>query len=116
MTCTIYHNPKCSTSRKVLDKIREQGVAPKIIEYLKTPPTRDQLAELFKKMKSPVREILRRKGTPFDELGLDDPKWTDDELIDFIVEHPILLNRPVVVTKKGAKLCRPPETVLDLLE
>ena len=115
MSCTIYHNPKCSTSRKVLNAIREEGVEPEIIEYLKTPPTRSQLVRLIKGMQVPVRELLRRKGTPFEELGLDDPKWTDDELIDFIVEHPILLQRPVVVTKKGVKLCRPPETVLELL-
>ena len=111
----IYHNPKCGTSRNVLALIRENGVEPQIIDYLKTPPGRDRLAELIAAMGQPVRELLRRRGTPYDELGLDDDKWSEDELIDFMVAHPILMNRPVVVTPKGTKLCRPAETVLELL-
>lgn len=115
MAITIYHNPKCGTSRNTLAMIRESGEEPEVIEYLKTPPGRDRLVALIAEMGIPVRELLRQKGTPYDELGLDDPKWTDDQLIDFIVEHPILMNRPVVVSPKGAKLCRPSEEVIDLL-
>jgi arsenate reductase len=115
MTITIYHNPKCGTSRNTLAMIQQSGVEPEVIEYLKTPPTREKLVELIAAMDIAPRDLLRRKGTPYDELGLDDPKWSDDELIDFMVAHPILMNRPVVVTPLGAKLCRPSETVLDIL-
>ncbi len=115
MTITIYHNPKCGTSRNVLALMRESGEEPEIIEYLKTPPTRKRLAELIAAMGVPVREVLRRKGTPYEELGLDDPKWTDKALIDLMVEQPILINRPIVVTEKGVRLCRPADVVLDLL-
>ena len=112
---TIYHNPACGTSRNVLALIRNSGVEPKVIEYLKTPPSRAQLVDLLARMGMPVRDLLRRKGTPFDELGLDDPKWTDDQLIDRMLTHPILIDRPIVVTPLGVKLCRPSETVLDIL-
>lgn len=116
MAVTIYHNPKCGTSRNTLAMIRASGVEPEVIEYLKNPPSRARLVELIAAMKIPVRDLLRRKGTPYDELGLDDPKWSDDELIDFMIEHPILMNRPIVVTDKGVRLCRPSEQVLDLLD
>ena len=115
MTITIYHNPKCGTSRNVLTMIRTSGEAPVVIEYLKTPPTRERLKELIAAMGIPVRALLREKGTPYAELELGDPKWTDDQLIDFMIAHPILINRPIVVTPKGVKLCRPSETVLDIL-
>jgi len=116
MSVTIYHNPKCGTSRNTLAMIRQAGGEPEVIEYLLTPPGRDKLVELISAMGIPVRDVLRRKGTPYDELGLDDLKWTDDQLIDFMVEHPILMNRPIVVTQKGTRLCRPSETVLELLD
>ena len=112
---TIYHNPACGTSRNVLALIRNSGVEPRVIQYLKAPPSRAELEDLIARMGIPVRELLRRKGTPHDELGLDDPKWTDAELIDRMLEHPILINRPIVVTPLGVKLCRPSETVLDIL-
>jgi arsenate reductase len=112
---TIYHNPACGTSRNTLALIRSNGVEPTVIEYLRTPPDRATLRALLAAMKIPVRELLRQKGTPYDELGLSDPKWTDDELIDFIVSNPILMNRPVVHTPLGTALCRPAEKVLDLL-
>ena len=115
MSITIYHNPKCGTSRNTLAMIREAGVEPEVIEYLKTPPSRNMLVDLIARMGIPVRDLLRQKGTPHDELGLGDDKWTDDELIDFMMEHPILINRPVVVTEKGVRLCRPSEAVMDLL-
>lgn len=115
MTVTIYHNPKCGTSRNVLAMIRESGEEPEVIEYLKTPPGRDRLVEIIAATGLPVRNILRQKGTPHDELGLGDPKWTDDELIDFMVAHPILMNRPIVVTPLGTALCRPSEKVLEIL-
>ena len=115
MTVTIFHNPTCGTSRNVLALIRHAGIAPEIVEYLKTPPTRETLARLVAAMGIPVRGLLREKGTPYAELGLDDPKRTDDELLDAIVQHPILMNRPVVVTPLGTRLCRPSETVLALL-
>jgi arsenate reductase len=115
MTVTIYHNPKCGTSRNVLALIRESGVEPEVIEYLRTPPSRKRLVELIKASGLSVRDVLRRKGTPYDELGLDDPKWTDAQLIDLMLEHPILINRPIVATPKGVRLCRPAETVLELL-
>lgn len=115
MKVTIYHNPNCGTSRNTLAMIREAGVEPRVIEYLKTPPSRDELVDLIQKLEVPVRTILREKGTPYAELGLADEKWSDDQLIDFIIEHPILMNRPIVVTEKGVRLCRPSELVLDLL-
>jgi len=115
VSVTIYHNPDCGTSRNTLAMIRQSGVEPTIIEYLKTPPTRERLVALIKAMDIPVRALLREKGTPFHELALDDPKWSDDELIDQMLAHPILINRPIVVTPKGVKLCRPSEAVLDLL-
>ena len=116
MSVTIYHNPDCSTSRNTLAVIRQSGEEPEVIEYLKTPPSRARLVELIKAMGIPVRALLREKGTPYAELGLADPKWTDDELIDLMLKHPILINRPIVVTPKGVRLCRPSEAVLDLLE
>lgn len=115
MTITIYHNPACGTSRNTLAMIRQSGQEPEVIEYLKTPPSRAKLIELIAAMGISPRELLRRKGTPYDELGLDDPKWSDGELIDFMIAHPILINRPIVVTPLGAKLCRPSEAVLDIL-
>ena len=115
MSVTIYHNPKCGTSRNTLAMIRQAGIEPEIVEYLKTPPGREKLVALIAAMDIPVRDLLRRKGTPYDELGLGEDRWTDDQLIDFIVEHPILMNRPVVVSEHGAALCRPSEKVIDLL-
>ena len=115
MAIIIYHNPACGTSRNTLAMIRQSGAEPEVIEYLKTPPTRERLVELIKAMGIAPRDLLRRKGTPYDELGLDDAKWTDDQLIDFMIAHPILINRPIVVTPKGTKLCRPSEAVLDIL-
>lgn len=112
---TIYHNPACGTSRNVLGLIRNAGIEPTVVEYLKTPPSRAELVDLIQRMGIPVRDVLRRKGTPYDALGLDDPKWTDDQLIDFMLQHPILINRPIVVTPLGVKLSRPSETVLDIL-
>jgi arsenate reductase (glutaredoxin) len=112
---TIYHNPACGTSRNTLALIRNSGEEPRVIEYLKTPPSRDELTRLIAAMGLPVRDVLRRKGTPCDELKLDDPTWSDDQLIDFMVQHPILINRPIVVTPLGTKLCRPSEAVLDIL-
>ncbi len=116
MTVTIYHNPECGTSRNTLAMIRQSGEEPTVIEYLKTPPTREKLKELIAAMRIPVRALLREKGTPYKELGLDDSKWTDDQLLDFMMAHPILINRPIVVTQKGVRLCRPSEAVVDLLE
>ena len=115
MTVTIYHNPACGTSRNTLALIRQSGEEPEVIEYLKTPPSRERLVELIGAMGITPRALLRRKGTPYDELGLDDPKWSDDEIIDFMLAHPILINRPIVVTPKGVRLCRPSETVLEIL-
>ena len=112
---TIYHNPACGTSRNTLALLRHAGIEPEVIEYLKTPPSKGQLKALIRAMNISVRDLLRRKGTPYDELQLDDPKWTDDELLDFIGQHPILMNRPVVVTARGTRLCRPSEAVLELL-
>jgi arsenate reductase (glutaredoxin) len=112
---TIYHNPACGTSRNVLAMIREAGFEPEVIQYLKTPPSKEKLRELVAKMGISVRELLREKGTPFEELGLADPKWSDDQLLDFIIQYPILMNRPVVVAPSGTKLCRPSETVRELL-
>jgi arsenate reductase len=116
MSITIYHNPSCGTSRNTLAMIRASGEEPEVIEYLKTPPDRARLIALIQAMGISVRSLLREKGTPYAELGLADPKWSDDELIDFMLKHPILINRPIVVTAKGTKLCRPSEAVLDLLE
>ena len=116
MTVTMYHNPSCGTSRNTLAMIRQCGEEPEIIEYLKNPPNRARLVELIKAMGIGVRALLREKGTPYAELGLADSKWSDDQLIDFMLAHPILINRPIVVTAKGVRLCRPSELVLDLLE
>jgi arsenate reductase len=116
MTVTIYHNPACGTSRNTLAMIRATGAEPVIIEYLNTPPTRETLQDLVQRMGVPLRAILRQKGTPYAELGLDDPTLSDDALLDAIEAHPILINRPIVVTPKGVRLCRPSETVLELLE
>jgi len=112
---TIFHNPACGTSRNVLAMIRNSGVEPTIVNYLKTPPGRAKLVDLVAAMGITVRDLLRRKGTPYDELKLDDPSWTDDQLLDFMVAHPILMHRPIVVTPLGTRLCRPSETVLDIL-
>lgn len=112
---TIYHNPKCGTSRNTLALIRHSGAEPRVIEYLKTPPTRAELKRLIDAMAIPVRALLREKGTPYAELKLDDPKWSDEQLLDFMLEHPILINRPIVVTPLGTKLCRPSEAVLEIL-
>lgn len=112
---TIYHNPACGTSRNTLAMIRNSGDEPKVIFYLETPPGRDELIGLIKAMGISVRELLRKKGTPYEELGLDDPTWTDEELIDFMWMSPILMNRPIVVTPLGTRLCRPSEFVLDIL-
>jgi arsenate reductase len=115
MTVTIYHNPECGTSRNTLAMIRQSGEEPEVIEYLKTPPSREKLVELIAAMGITPRQLLREKGTPYPELGLGDPKWSDDELIDFMLAHPILINRPIVATPKGTRLCRPSEAVLDIL-
>jgi arsenate reductase (glutaredoxin) len=115
MTITIYHNPDCGTSRNTLAMIRQSGEEPNVIEYLKTPPSREKLVELIAAMGMAPRELLREKGTPYAELGLADPKWSDDELIDFMLAHPILINRPIVVTPLGVRLARPSEAVLDIL-
>ncbi len=112
---TIYHNPACGTSRNTLALIRNAGVEPTVIEYLRTPPDRATLQDLLRRMEMKPRALLREKGTPFAELGLDAPHWTDDELIDQMLAHPILINRPIVVTPWGVKLCRPSEVVLDIL-
>ncbi|RZS86622.1 arsenate reductase (glutaredoxin) [Pigmentiphaga kullae] len=112
---TIYHNPACGTSRNTLAMIRNSGEEPTVIEYLNEPPSRETLARLISDAELTVREALRVKGTPYDELGLDDPKWTDEQLLDFIGKHPILMNRPFVVTPLGTRLCRPSEAVLDIL-
>ena len=114
-TVTIYHNPDCGTSRNVLALIRNSGEEPTVIEYLKTPPDRATLMVLIAAMGVSARAVLREKGTPYAELGLGDPQWGDDRLIDFMLQHPILINRPIVVTPLGTRLCRPSETVLDIL-
>jgi arsenate reductase (glutaredoxin) len=115
MTITIYHNPDCGTSRNTLALIRNSGEEPVIIEYLKTPPSRDELVGLIGRMGIRARDLLRQKGTPYGELGLDNPTLTDDQLIDAMMAHPILINRPIVVAPMGVKLCRPSEAVLDIL-
>ncbi|MGX9179546.1 arsenate reductase (glutaredoxin) [Mesorhizobium sp. BHbdii] len=115
MTITIYHNPGCGTSRNTLAIIRQSGEEPDVIEYLKNPPSRERLVELIKATGMTPRELLREKGTPYAELNLGDPKWTDDEIVDFMLAHPILINRPIVVTPLGTMLARPSEAVLDIL-
>jgi arsenate reductase len=115
MDVIIYHNPDCGTSRNTLAMIRNAGIEPHVIEYLKTPPTRLLLRQLIARMGVAVRDVIREKGTPYKELGLDDPSLTDDQLLDAMMAHPILINRPIVVTPKGVRLCRPSEAVLDLL-
>jgi len=115
MTIIIYHNPDCGTSRNTLAMIRQSGDNPDVIEYLKTPPSRERLIELLAAMNMTPRQLLREKGTPYGDLGLADPKWSDDELIDIMLAHPILINRPIVVTPLGVMLARPSEAVLDIL-
>lgn len=112
---TIYHNPTCATSRNTLAMIRNSGQEPLIIEYLQTPPDRAILMKLITQMNIPVRDVLRQKGTPYDELQLGKPTWTDEQLLDFMLQHPILINRPIVVTPLGTRLCRPSEAVLEIL-
>jgi len=112
---TIFHNPACGTSRNTLALIRNSGQEPQVIEYLKTPPSKETLRELLAAMNMAPRALLRKKGTPYEELGLEDAKWTDEQLIDFMLAHPILINRPIVVTPLGTRLCRPSEEVLDIL-
>jgi arsenate reductase len=112
---TIYHNPDCGTSRNTLALIRNAGIEPAVIEYLKTPPDRAILQSLIRRLGCRPRDLLREKGTPYVELGLSDPRWTDDEIIDQMLAHPILINRPIVITPWGVKLCRPSESLLDIL-
>jgi arsenate reductase len=116
MSVTIYHNPACGTSRNTLAMIRQSGEEPQVIEYLKNPPSRERLIELIGAMGISVRALLREKGTPYAELGLADATWSDDQLLDFMLAHPILINRPIVVSAKGTRLCRPSEAVLELLD
>ena len=115
MTITIFHNPACGTSRNTLAMIRNSGDEPVIVEYLKTPPTRAELVALIAAIGLPVRDVMRRKEALYAKLELDEPEWSDDQLIDFVLEHPILLERPIVVTPLGTRLCRPSEAVLDIL-
>ena len=115
MAVTIWHNPKCGTSRKVLAAIRAKGIEPKIVEYLKDPPSAAEIRAALKAMAIGPRQLLRQRGTPYDELGLGKPKWSDAELIGFMAKHPILIQRPVVQTKKGTRLCRPPEKLDEIL-
>lgn len=115
MTITIYHNPDCGTSRNTLAMIRASGEEPAVVEYLKDPPSRGHLKELITAMGISVRGLLREKGTPYADLDLGNPKWSDDDLLDFMMAHPILINRPIVVTPKGVRLCRPSEAVLEIL-
>lgn len=112
---TIFHNPACETSRNTLALIRNSGVEPQIVLYLEAPPSKEQLKTLIKDLSVPVRDLLREKGTPYVELDLANPKWSDEDLLDFMLAHPILINRPMVVTSLGTKLCRPSEVVLDIL-
>ena len=114
-TITIYHNPRCGTSRNVLALIRNTGAEPTVIEYLVTPPSRETLLGLMAHMGIPVRDLLRRKGAPYDELGLDNPALSDEALVDAMLAHPVLMNRPIVVTPLATRLCRPSEAVLDIL-
>ena len=116
MSVTIYHNPSCGTSRNTLAMIRASGVEPEVIEYVKNPPSRERLVELIAAMGGNVRALIREKGTPYAELGLDNANLSDVALIDAMLQHPILINRPIVVTNKGVKICRPSELVLDILE
>jgi arsenate reductase len=116
MTVTIYHNPSCSASRNTLAMIRQSGEEPVIVEYLKHPPDRARLRALADAMGVPIRALLREKGTPYAELDLGNSKWTDDQILDFMLAHPILIERPIVETAKGARICRPPETVFELLD
>lgn len=116
MTVTIYHNPACGTSRNALALIRASGEEPEVVEYLTSPPSRERLVELIRAAGLTLREALREKGTPFHDLGLADPALTDEQLLDAVAAHPILLNRPFVETPKGTRLCRPSELVLDLLD
>jgi arsenate reductase len=115
MRIVVWHNPRCATSRKVLDIIRKRGLAPTVVDYVKAPPSKADIKAALKEMGLKPRALLRRRGTPYDALGLDDPQWTDAALIAAMQEHPILIERPVVRTRKGARLCRPPERVKDLL-
>ncbi len=115
MEIVIYHNPACATSRNTLGLIRNAGIEPKVIEYLKTPPTRETVVDLVGRAGLTVRQLLREKGTPYANLGLDDPSLSDDRLLDAMMAHPILINRPIVVTPLGVRLCRPSEVVLDIL-
>ncbi len=115
MDVIIYHNPQCGTSRNTLGLIRNAGIEPHVIEYLKTPPTRLLLRQLIGRMGLGVRDVIREKGTPYQELGLDDPSLSDNDLLDAMMAHPILINRPIVVTPLGVRLCRPSEAVLDIL-
>jgi arsenate reductase len=115
MDVIVYHNPDCGTSRNTLGLIRNAGIEPHVIEYLKTPPTHSMLKSLIGRMGVPVRAVIREKGTPYHDLGLDDPTLSDDQLLDAMLAHPILINRPIVVTPLGVKLCRPSEVVLELL-
>ncbi|MFC3711823.1 arsenate reductase (glutaredoxin) [Sphingoaurantiacus capsulatus] len=115
MTTTIYHNPSCGTSRNTLQALREAGHDPQVVEYLKTPLDAAGIKALLAKLAARPRDFLRKRGTPYDDLGLDDPKWTDDQLIDFMAAHPILIERPIVVTSKGARLCRPLEKVNEII-
>ena len=114
MTVTIYHNPNCSTSRKALGMLRDAGQNPEVIEYLKSPPSRARMQELLAAMGMRPRDILRRSGTPYDELGLDDPSLTDDQILDALAAHPLLMQRPVVVTPKGVRLCRPLDRLSEI--
>jgi arsenate reductase (glutaredoxin) len=116
MTVTIYHNPSCGTSRNTLAMIRQSGEEPVIVEYLKHPPDRARIRALADAMGLPIRGLLREKGTPYAELDLGNPKWTDDQLLDFMLAHPILIQRPIVETPRGTRICRPSETVLELLD
>ena len=111
----IFHNPNCGTSRNTLALIRNSSVEPEVVLYLETPPSKEQLKKLISDMAIPVRDVLRQKGTPYEDLDLANAKWSDDELVDFMLAHPILINRPIVVTPIGTKLCRPSEVVLDIL-
>jgi arsenate reductase len=112
----IFHNPNCGTSRNTLALIRNSGVEPEVVSYLETPPSKERLKQLIADMSIPVRDVLRQKGTPYEELELGNAKWSDEELLDFMMAHPILINRPIVVSPLGTKLCRPSEVVLDILE
>ena len=111
----IYHNPNCSTSRRVLAVLREAGEEPEVVEYLRTPPSRDEVRRLAAEAGLTLREAMRRRGTPFDELGLDDPSLADEQLLDAIAAHPVLLERPFVVTARGTRLCRPAERVFEIM-